>query len=154
MSRIVTYRHFNRQIPSDGVKRAYALPRTRPILRDCAMRAITEPSVPQTVPMYTGLPTQHKTKIVCTIGPASVDPEVLLQLAEGGMDVVRLNMTHGDQAWHASVIKEIRALNASGCVAHSFHFPLPRVVYGVGKFLTCAQVGIFHSFAYVRTFSY
>ena len=48
------------------------------------------------------------TKIVCTIGPASREPEQLSQLIEAGMDVVRLNFSHGDHATHAETIRRVR----------------------------------------------
>ncbi|NOZ27232.1 MAG: pyruvate kinase [Chloroflexi bacterium] len=50
-----------------------------------------------------------RTKIVCTIGPASRDPEILVRLIEAGMDVARLNFSHGDQASHEEDIHRIRA---------------------------------------------
>jgi pyruvate kinase len=53
-----------------------------------------------------------RTKIVCTIGPASREPETLRELILAGMDVVRLNFSHGDQASHAENIKRIRAAAA------------------------------------------
>ena len=37
----------------------------------------------------------RRTKIVATIGPASRDPEVLVRMVEAGMDVARLNFSHG-----------------------------------------------------------
>ena len=40
------------------------------------------------------------TKIVCTIGPASEKPEVLEQLIKAGMNVMRLNFSHGDHLEH------------------------------------------------------
>ncbi|MEK6529523.1 MAG: pyruvate kinase, partial [candidate division NC10 bacterium] len=46
--------------------------------------------------------------IVCTIGPASVSADVLDRLVAAGMDVARLNFSHGDHAWHAEVIQRIR----------------------------------------------
>lgn len=60
------------------------------------------------------LPSQHKTKIIVTIGPSSLEDDVMLKLAKHGMNVVRLNMTHGDQAWHADVIKRVHRLNSQG----------------------------------------
>lgn len=50
-----------------------------------------------------------RTKIVCTIGPASREPEVLVRLIEAGMDVARLNFSHGDHATHEENIRRIRA---------------------------------------------
>lgn len=50
-----------------------------------------------------------KTKVVCTIGPASESPEILEQLIEEGMNVARLNFSHGDHAEHLERIKNIRA---------------------------------------------
>ena len=53
----------------------------------------------------------RKTKIICTIGPASESFSMLEQLAQAGMNIVRLNMSHGDHTSHAKVIKSIRTLN-------------------------------------------
>jgi pyruvate kinase len=50
----------------------------------------------------------RRTKIVCTIGPASSDPETLSQLVEAGMDVARLNFSHGTHAEHADVVRRLR----------------------------------------------
>lgn len=56
----------------------------------------------------------RRTKIVCTIGPKTCHYEALKKLAEGGMNVARLNFSHGDHAWHEKVIKGIRTLNEKG----------------------------------------
>ncbi|MFE8703736.1 pyruvate kinase [Cytobacillus sp. FJAT-54145] len=50
----------------------------------------------------------RKTKIVCTIGPASESVEKLTQLIEAGMNVARLNFSHGDHLEHGQRIKNIR----------------------------------------------
>ena len=50
----------------------------------------------------------RKTKIVCTIGPASESVEKLVQLIEAGMNVARLNFSHGDHEEHGARIKNIR----------------------------------------------
>ncbi|MFP7253589.1 pyruvate kinase [Terribacillus goriensis] len=50
----------------------------------------------------------RKTKIVCTIGPASESVETLVQLIEEGMNVARLNFSHGDFEEHGARIKNIR----------------------------------------------
>jgi pyruvate kinase len=52
-----------------------------------------------------------RTKIVCTIGPASQDPPTLAALIRGGMDVARLNMSHGDHALHRENVRRIRELS-------------------------------------------
>lgn len=49
-----------------------------------------------------------KTKIVCTIGPASESVDTLVQLIEAGMNVARLNFSHGDHEEHGNRIKNIR----------------------------------------------
>ncbi len=54
------------------------------------------------------LPAQ-KTKIVCTIGPASASPSVMKQMIESGMNVARLNFSHGDFAAHKKDIENLRA---------------------------------------------
>lgn len=51
----------------------------------------------------------HKTKIVATIGPASNSPEMLERLIRAGLNVARLNFSHGDFEGHAEVITRIRA---------------------------------------------
>ena len=53
-----------------------------------------------------------RTKIVCTIGPASREPAMLTQLMQAGMNVARLNFSHGDQAFHSENIRRIRAIAA------------------------------------------
>jgi pyruvate kinase len=50
----------------------------------------------------------RRTKIVCTIGPASASVEELDRLTAAGMDVARLNFSHGSHAEHAEVIRRIR----------------------------------------------
>jgi pyruvate kinase len=51
----------------------------------------------------------NKTKIVCTIGPASGSPEVIRAMIRAGMNVARLNFSHGDFASHGQVIENLRA---------------------------------------------
>ncbi|HEY4908838.1 MAG TPA: pyruvate kinase, partial [Methylomirabilota bacterium] len=50
----------------------------------------------------------RRTRIVCTIGPASRDPGTLGKLVQAGMDVARLNFSHGTHEEHAAVIRAIR----------------------------------------------
>jgi len=51
------------------------------------------------------------TKIVCTIGPSSETPKILEQLIKAGMNVARLNFSHGTHEWHGRIIKIIRQIS-------------------------------------------
>lgn len=53
-----------------------------------------------------------RTKIVATLGPASAKKEVLLSMIKAGVDVCRLNFSHGSQADHQKVIDTIKEINA------------------------------------------
>jgi pyruvate kinase len=55
----------------------------------------------------------NKTKIVCTIGPASQSPEVVEQMIQAGMNVARLNFSHGDFADHRRVIENLRLVSTN-----------------------------------------
>jgi len=50
----------------------------------------------------------NKTKIICTIGPASESPEIMDSLLRAGMNIARLNFSHGDFSSHAVIIKNLR----------------------------------------------
>ncbi len=52
----------------------------------------------------------RKTKIVCTIGPSSSEEDILKRLIIEGMDVARLNFSHGNHEFHKDVIRTIRRL--------------------------------------------
>ncbi|NER00687.1 MAG: pyruvate kinase, partial [Cyanothece sp. SIO2G6] len=54
-------------------------------------------------------PLLHRTKIVATIGPASDSPETLRALLKAGMNVARLNFSHGSYEDHAERVKRLRA---------------------------------------------
>ncbi|XWS62109.1 hypothetical protein CRYUN_Cryun07bG0183100 [Craigia yunnanensis] len=55
---------------------------------------------------------RRKTKIVCTIGPSTSSREMIWKLAEAGMNVARLNMSHGDHASHKKTIDLVKEYNA------------------------------------------
>ncbi len=50
----------------------------------------------------------RRTKIVATIGPASREPETLLRMVNAGMDVARLNYSHGTLEEHAETVRRVR----------------------------------------------
>lgn len=53
----------------------------------------------------------RKTKIVCTVGPSTNTREMLWKLAEEGMNVARLNMSHGDHESHQKIIDLVKEYN-------------------------------------------
>lgn len=53
----------------------------------------------------------RRVKIICTIGPASRDLDVLRQLVESGMSVARLNMSHGTHEYHSGTIEHVRSVS-------------------------------------------
>lgn len=53
----------------------------------------------------------RKTKMVCTLGPATVSPEKIRSLIEAGMDVARLNFSHGDREGHGKVLDSLREIS-------------------------------------------
>src|SRR6266852_1182595 len=58
----------------------------------------------------------RRTKIVCTIGPATSSEERLEQLMRAGMNVARLNFSHGTHQEHELAIERVRAISARlGC---------------------------------------
>jgi pyruvate kinase len=61
----------------------------------------------------------QKTRIICTIGPATESYEILQKMYEAGMNIARLNMSHGDHDFHAKVIQHIKTLNKK------VKFPIP-----------------------------
>ena len=61
----------------------------------------------------------QKTRIICTIGPATDSYEMLQKLYDAGMSIARLNMSHGDHESHAKVIQHIKTLN------RKVKFPIP-----------------------------
>ena len=81
----------------------------------------------------------RKTKVICTIGPASEDEATLTRMIKAGMNVARLNMSHGDQEEHRGRIETLKRLRkqmgiplsimsaaarASTCPAPSWACPL------------------------------
>ncbi len=52
----------------------------------------------------------RKTKIICTLGPASDSPEVLTELIRAGADIFRLNMSHATHDWVRDIVPKIRRI--------------------------------------------
>jgi len=52
----------------------------------------------------------RKTKIICTLGPASENSEIIRQMIEAGTDVFRLNMSHAKHEWVRDIVPRVRAL--------------------------------------------
>jgi pyruvate kinase len=74
----------------------------------------------------------RRTKIVATIGPASRDPDTLVRMVEAGMDVARLNFSHGDAEQHAETAQRVRqaAGRAGRAVAILQDLPGPKMRIG------------------------
>jgi pyruvate kinase len=74
----------------------------------------------------------HKTKIVCTIGPASDSPEIMGRMIQAGMNVARLNFSHGDFTGHKKVIENLReaARTAGRRLAILADLPGPKIRIG------------------------
>lgn len=71
----------------------------------------SQPAAPTPAPPSVLDHASHKrTKIVATIGPSSSDPEVLRQMIEAGLDVVRINFSHADRTHLSSLVQTIRDL--------------------------------------------
>src|SRR5208283_5130681 len=53
----------------------------------------------------------RRTKIICTLGPATSSQDMILKLIDEGMDVVRLNFSHGNHEQHRQTIRTVRSLS-------------------------------------------
>ncbi|MBN2071059.1 MAG: pyruvate kinase [Candidatus Krumholzibacteriota bacterium] len=68
-----------------------------------------------------------RAKIVCTIGPASRDEETLKRLIDAGMNVARMNFSHGEHAEHLEVYDRIRKIDDSVAIMQDLQGPKIRV---------------------------
>ena len=53
----------------------------------------------------------RRVKIIGTIGPRTVSEDTIRKLAEAGMNIARINMSHGDHKWHSMAIKRIKKIS-------------------------------------------
>ncbi|XP_076886199.1 pyruvate kinase isozyme A, chloroplastic-like [Bidens hawaiensis] len=84
---------------------------TKPITITTDSASIEVDAVTEAELKENGFRSTRRTKLVCTIGPATSGFEELEALAVGGMNVARINMCHGTREWHKSVIEKVRRLN-------------------------------------------
>jgi pyruvate kinase len=75
----------------------------------------------------------NKTKIICTIGPASESPEIMEQMIRAGMNIARLNFSYGDFSYHAKTIGNIRAAARSAGRRVAIMADLPGPKMRIGK---------------------
>lgn len=75
----------------------------------------------------------HKTRIVCTIGPASNTPAMLEKMINAGMNIARLNFSHGEFSDHKTVIDNIRAASRATGKRVAIMGDLPGPKMRIGK---------------------
>lgn len=75
---------------------------------------------------------QNKTKLVCTIGPASESLETLQKMLHAGMNIARLNFSHGEFSWHKTAIDNLHhaAVTAGKPVTIIADLPGPKMRIG------------------------
>jgi len=83
----------------------------------------------------------HKTKIVCTVGPASESPEVLKDMIRAGMNIARLNFSHGDFDYHRKIIENIRSAAKAAGQRIAIMADLPGPKMRIGK-LAMEPIGL------------
>ncbi len=126
-----------RRVRGSHAREAVSTHRPRVDSRSCryiaigtaALPTIDNGTRPRTRPMH--LPA-HKTKIVATIGPASDDEKTIEGMLLAGMNVARLNFSHGDFPSHGRTIERLRAV-ASRCgrdLAIMADLPGPKIRIG------------------------
>ena len=73
-----------------------------------------------------------KTKIVCTLGPSSDTEEVLIELIKTGMNVARLNMSHGEKSVHEIVFNRVRKVSEELGIPVGIMVDVPGAKYRTG----------------------
>ena len=75
----------------------------------------------------------RRTKIICTIGPASGSAAMIQRLIKAGMDVARLNLAHGTLEEHASYIENVRDISRRTGINVAVLIDLPGPKYRIGR---------------------
>lgn len=75
----------------------------------------------------------NKTKIVCTIGPASESVSTMKQMIRAGMNIARLNFSHSDFDSHKKVIENLRAAAKTSCRRLTIMADLPGPKMRIGQ---------------------
>ena len=85
----------------------------------------------------------RRTRILCTIGPATEAPERIRALIEAGADVIRLNFSHGSIDWHAEMCRRVRraAADAGRFVAVLQDLSGPKIRIGAVRSPIALQAG-------------
>ena len=76
----------------------------------------------------------NKTKLVCTVGPASDSPKILEKMISAGMNVARLNFSHGDFSSHKETIRKIREVSHATGKEVAIMADLPGPKMRIGRF--------------------
>lgn len=92
----------------------------------------------------------HKTKLVCTIGPASNSQTILEQMIQGGMNVARINFSHGDFDYHNRVIEAVRAAARSTGRRVALMADLPGPKIRIGN-LACEPIELNRGDSFILT---
>merc|ERR1712080_738771 len=79
-----------------------------PIQQQRAKEQATQCEYISNLNMYSTANRMRLSGIVCTIGPVSRDPKVLLELIENGMNIARMNFSHGSHEYHSQTMENVR----------------------------------------------
>jgi pyruvate kinase len=79
-----------------------------------ARRLLNFPLALESRPTFPTMPAMRKTKILCTLGPATESAEAITELIAKGADIFRLNMSHASHDWVRTVHGRIREAAAAG----------------------------------------
>ena len=75
----------------------------------------------------------RRTKIVCTIGPATSSEAAIRKLVQAGMDVARLNLSHGTLDEHARYVQIVRSVSSKLGIEVAILMDLPGPKYRIGR---------------------